>query len=184
MAAELITPRLRLRAWREEDREPLAAMSADPEVMQFFPGLLDRAASDALYDRIVAHEAAHGFGLWAVEIAERGLPFAGFIGLVRCNFDAHFTPAIEIGWRLCRAAWGGGYATEGARAALDHGFDVLGADEIVSLTVPANRRSRAVMERLGMHRDPADDFDHPRIAVEHPMARHILYRLRRDERRR
>jgi ribosomal-protein-alanine N-acetyltransferase len=182
MITELTTARLRLRGWRDEDRAPLAAMGMDPEVMEFFPGLLDRAASDAMFDRIVAHQDLHGFGLWAVEIPERGLRFAGFVGIVRCNFDAHFTPAIEVGWRLCRPAWGGGYATEGGQAALAYGFDVVGADEIVSLTSVGNRRSRAVMERLGMHRDPADDFDHPRLPSDHPLGRHVLYRLRRDER--
>lgn len=178
---ELTTARTRLRAWRDEDRAPMAAMGVDPEVMEFFPGLLDRAASDAMIDRIRDHFDRHGFGLWALEIPERGLAFAGFVGIVWCNFEAHFTPAVEIGWRLARAAWGGGYATEAARAALRFGFATLPVDQIVALTVPTNRRSRAVMERLGMRRDPADDFDHPRIVEGHPLRRHVLYRLARAE---
>lgn len=177
---EVVTERLLLRRWRDDDRAPLAAMGQDPEVMEFFPGLLDREASDAMFDRIVAHHDRHGFGLWAVEIPERGLAFAGFVGLLQCNFEAAFTPAVEIGWRLCRAAWGAGYATEGARAALRHAFTSLGLDDVVSLTVPANRRSRAVMERLGMRHDPAEDFDHPRIPAGSPLVRHVLYRLSRE----
>ena len=114
MTFELHTPRLFLRGWRDDDRDAMAAMGQDLAVMEFFPGLADRAASDAMIDRIIAHHDQHGFGLWAVEIAERGLACAGFIGVIRCNFEAHFTPAVEIGWRLCRAAWGAGYATEGA----------------------------------------------------------------------
>ncbi|HVV87817.1 MAG TPA: GNAT family N-acetyltransferase [Kofleriaceae bacterium] len=178
---ELLTPRLRLRAWRDDDRAPFAAMCADPEVMAYFPERLDRAAADATVERIVAHHAQHGFGLWAVEVPERGLDFAGFIGLMGCRFEAHFTPAVEVGWRLCRAAWGAGYATEGARASVRHGFETLGLGEIVSLTVPANRRSWAVMERLGMRRDPADDFDHPRVPEGSPLRRHVLYRLARAD---
>lgn len=176
----LATARLRLRRWRDEDREPLAAMGQDAEVMEFMPGLLDRAGSDAMFDRIVAHHERHGFGVWAVEVPERGIAMAGFLGLLQCGFEAHFTPAVEIGWRLCRAAWGAGYATEGAEAALAFGFDALGLGEILSMTVPTNRRSRAVMERLGMRRDPAEDFDHPKLAADSPLRRHVLYRLSRD----
>jgi RimJ/RimL family protein N-acetyltransferase len=166
----LITPRLRLRPWRDADLAPFAALNADPEVMAHFPAPLTRAESDAL--------AARGWGLWAVEVPG-GCAFAGYVGLAEPRFEASFTRCLEIGWRLARAQWGRGYATEGARAALRFAFDELGRDEVVSFTTVANARSRAVMERLGMRRDPADDFDHPVIAVGHPLRRHVLYRVRR-----
>jgi ribosomal-protein-alanine N-acetyltransferase len=177
--AELRTPRLHLRTWREADREPFAALNADPEVMRHFPSMLTREQSDAMVDRVMARMAEDGFGLWAVEVVETGA-FIGFVGLSRPRFEAHFTPAVEVGWRLARAGWGHGYATEGATAALDHAFDVLGLDEVVSFTTPGNLRSQAVMQRLGMTRDPADDFDHATIPEGHPLRRHVLYRLRAD----
>jgi RimJ/RimL family protein N-acetyltransferase len=172
----LRTARLRLRPWRDADREPFAALNADPEVTAFLPGPLDRAASDAIVERICAHFDARGFGLWAVE-APGAADFVGFVGLQVPAFEAFFTPCVEVGWRLARAHWGRGYATEAARAAVAHGFGALGLREIVSFTVPANRRSRAVMERLGMRRDPAEDFDHPRLPEGDPRRRHVLYRL-------
>ncbi len=170
------TPRLRLRRWRLTDREPFARLNADPHVMAHFPALLDRAASDALVDRIEAHFSEHGFGPWAVEV-DGGEPFVGVVGLARVRFDAHFTPAVELMWRLARASWGRGYATEAARAASRIAFEQLGLPEVVSFTVPANQRSRAVMARIGMTHDPRDDFDHPHLAVGHPLRRHVLYRL-------
>ncbi|GIU89942.1 MAG: hypothetical protein KatS3mg010_1041 [Acidimicrobiia bacterium] len=145
----LRTERLVLRPWRESDRVPYAALNADPEVMRYFPSTLTQAESDASVDRIVDGFARRGFGLWAVEVAG-GAPFVGFVGLDEPAWEAHFTPCVEVGWRLARAHWGKGYATEAARAAVAFGFDVLGLDEIVSFTVPANSASRAVMERLGM----------------------------------
>jgi RimJ/RimL family protein N-acetyltransferase len=174
---ELRTSRLLLRGWRPEDAAPFAALNADPEVMAHFPATLDRAASDALMERIVARFGEDGLGLWAVEVVG-GAPFIGFTGLMAPRFSAHFTPCVEVGWRLGRPHWGRGYATEGARAALDHGFQVLGLPEIVSFTVPSNRRSIKVMERLGMHRDPGDDFEHPSLPRGHPLRRHVLYRRR------
>ncbi|HWA46116.1 MAG TPA: GNAT family N-acetyltransferase [Hypericibacter adhaerens] len=173
----LKTPRLLLRPWRADDLPAFAAINADPAVMEHFPSPLDRSASDALADRIQAHFDRHGFGLWAVERPGQD-DFIGFVGLAMPRFTAHFTPCFEVGWRLARAHWGRGYATEGARAALDFGFGPAGLEEIVSFTVPANRRSIAVMERLGMKRDPADDFDHPAIPDGHPLRYHWLYRLR------
>jgi ribosomal-protein-alanine N-acetyltransferase len=175
---ELATARLRLRAWHDADREAWAALNADPEVMAHFPTTLTRATSDRLVDLTMAGWAENGFGLWALERAEDGL-FLGFTGLSRPSFEAHFTPAVEVGWRLARRAWGHGFATEAARAALAFGFETLGLEEIVSFTVPANVRSRAVMERIGMDHDPADDFDHPKLPEGHPLRRHVLYRLRR-----
>jgi RimJ/RimL family protein N-acetyltransferase len=179
MPVELRTLRLLLRGWRPDDREAFAALNADPVTMEHFESPLTREESDAFVDRIEADLAELGWGLWAVEV-EGAADFIGFVGLHPVRFDAHFTPAVEVGWRLDRAHWGHGYATEAARAAVAFGFGELGLHEIVSFTVPANRRSRAVMERLGMRRDPADDFDHPRVAAGHPLRRHVLYRRGRD----
>jgi len=168
--------RVILRPWRDEDRAAFAAMNADARVMAFFPKRLRRAESDTIVDGIEAHFAAHGFGLWAVEVP--GLtPFIGFTGLAVPRFSAAFTPCVEIGWRLAFEHWGRGYATEAARLALAHGFEAAGLAEIVSFTTVANLRSRAVMERLGMRRDPADDFDHPSLPDGHPLKPHVLYRI-------
>ncbi len=175
-APELRTERLLLRAWRPADLAPFAALNADPRVVEYLPAALTPAESDALVDRIEARFAAHGFGLWAVEV--RGVAdFIGFIGLNVPSFQAHFTPCVEIGWRLAAAYWGCGYATESARAVLEFGFHRVGLEEIVSFTAPANVRSRRVMERLGMRRNAADDFDHPGLPENHPLRRHVLYRM-------
>ena len=174
----LRTPRLVLRQWRAADRAPFAAMNADPAVMAHFPATLTRAESDALADAIAAHHAARGFGLWALEIPDV-TAFAGFVGLSVPGFTAPFTPCVEIGWRLAAAHWGRGYATEAARAVLAHAWDVVGLDEVVSFTTAGHARSRAVMTRLGMRYDPADDFDHPRLPPGHPLRRHVLYRVAR-----
>jgi RimJ/RimL family protein N-acetyltransferase len=173
------TERLLLRRWRESDREPFAALSADPRVMEYFERTQSRADSDAGVDRVMRRWADIGFGFWAVEILGDA-PFIGFAGLSKPPFDAHFTPCVEVGWRLAAEYWGRGYATEAARTAVRVGFEELGLDEIVALTVPANRRSIRVMEKLGMQRDPRDDFDHPMVAEGHPLRRHVLYRLRRS----
>jgi RimJ/RimL family protein N-acetyltransferase len=169
-------PRLTLRAWRDDDLPHFARINADPRVAEFLPSTLTRDESDAMAGRIRAHFDAHGFGLWAVELRETGA-FIGFTGLARQTFDAPFTPCVEIAWRLDADQWGRGYATEAARIALARGFDEHGLREIVSFTVPDNRRSIRIMEKLGMTRDPADDFDHPRLAPGHPLRRHILYRI-------
>lgn len=174
----LRTPRLLLRAWRPGDREPFAAMNADPEVRRFFPGVMTREESDASVDRIEQHLAEHGFTFWAVEVPDVA-PFIGFIGLAQTPFEAPFTPAVEIGWRLAREYWGHGYATEGAREALRFGFECMGLEEIVAFAVKENVRSRAVMERLGMTHDDADDFDHPGLPGGDLLRRHVLYRARR-----
>lgn len=144
--------------------------------MEFFPGVLDRAASDALIDGIERHFAEHHFGPWAIEVIG-GEPFVGFVGLHHVGFDAHFTPAVEIEWRLSRSAWGNGYATEAAHEACRIAFTELRLPALVSFTVPSNARSRRVMERLGMTHDPSDDFDHPKLDQDHPLRRHVLYRL-------
>jgi RimJ/RimL family protein N-acetyltransferase len=172
----LQTDRLLLRRWRDSDRLPFQQMNADPRVMEFFPALLSPAESDALVDRAQAQFERHGFGPFAVELIENQ-SFVGFIGLSIPNFDAPFMPAVEIGWRLAFDSWGRGLATEGARSVIRYAFEDLGLDNLVSFTVPENLRSRRVMEKLGMTRDPADDFDHPRLHDGHPMRRHVLYRL-------
>lgn len=174
----LRTERLLLRRWRDEDRAPFAAMNADPEVMRFFPSPQDRATSDALVDRADASFEERGFGLWAVEVPGVA-PFAGFIGLWTPAFDAHFTPAVEVGWRLAAWSWGRGYAPEGAAASLAFAFGTLGLDEVVSMTTEANLPSRRVMEKIGMTRDPADDFDHPTYP-DWEGRRHVLYRITAD----
>ncbi len=180
MAPELRTERLVLRRWRDSDREPFAALNADPVVMEHFPSTLSRVDSDGLVDRIEAGFEERGWGLWAVEVAGAD-PFIGFVGLNPATFEAPFTPATEVGWRLAREAWGHGYATEGARAAVTFGFEACGLGEIVSFTAAGNERSRRVMERLGMRRDPSGDFDHPTIELGHRLRRHVLYRLARDD---
>jgi RimJ/RimL family protein N-acetyltransferase len=171
MAHSLRTARLLLRPWRDEDVAAFEELNADPEVMEFLRVLPDWA------DQARAHWETHGFGQWVVEIPG-STSFIGVVGLSSISYPAHFTPAVEIAWRLARAYWGRGYATEAAREALDYGFEKLGLTEIVATTVPANRRSRQVMERLGMTRAPEDDFDHPRVP-EGSLKRHVLYRLRR-----
>ena len=145
--------------------------------MRFFSAPMTREESDALAQRAEREIAERGWGLWAAEL-EGSAPFIGFVGLAVPSFDAHFTPAVEVGWRLSREQWGNGYATEAARAATAFGFDELGLDEIVSFTSVANEPSRRVMERLGMTHDPQEDFDHPSVS-DGPLRRHVLYRLRR-----
>lgn len=179
-AVPLTSPRVRLRPWRYEDREPFADMNCDDRVMEFFRSPLDRRESDALVDRIHQHWEDHGFGLWALELPGTA-PFIGFCGLSKVRFSAHFTPCVEVGWRLAAAHWGHGYATEAAKLALAHGFSDLALPEVVSFTAAGNLRSRAVMERLGMHHDPAEDFDHPSLPHGHPLRRHVLYRLNNGE---
>ncbi|MFP5318995.1 MAG: GNAT family N-acetyltransferase [Acidimicrobiia bacterium] len=165
-----------LRRWRESDLAPFAALNADPAVMEHFPALLSREESDRMAERMDAAIDERGFGFWAVEV-KGGPAFIGFVGLCVPRFDAPFMPAVEIGWRLATPHWGRGYATEAAGAAVGFGFADVGLAQIVSFTTPANTRSQRVMERLGMRRDPRDDFDHSNLPVGHPMRRMALYRL-------
>lgn len=175
----LESARLLLRPWEPDDLPAFATLNADPRVMEFMAARLDRAASDALATRIDEHFERHGFGLWAVE--PRGGPrFIGFIGLSIPRFTTAFTPCVEIGWRLAAEHWGRGYATEGAKEALRHGFERIGLEEIVSFTTRVNLRSRRVMQKLGMRHDPVDDFEHPALAADHPLRPHVLYRLSND----
>jgi RimJ/RimL family protein N-acetyltransferase len=173
------TPRLWLREWCDEDLVAFAEINADPRVMEFFPAPLDRSESDAQAARIRAELASRDFGRWAVEIPGVAA-FIGFVGLSVPSFETAFTPCVEIAWRLAYEHWGHGYATEAARAALDFGFLSLGLEEILSFTVPANSRSRRVMERIGMTRSPTDDFDHPGLPAGHPLGRHVVYRAREN----
>lgn len=174
------TPRLRLRRWQDSDRAPFAGMSADAEVMEFFPYVLSRAESDALIDRIEAHWVEYGFGNYALEERSTGA-FVGMAGLFDVFPEAHFAPSVEIGWRLARPFWSQGYAREAAEAALAAAFAEHDFPEIVSFTAKLNTRSAGLMQRLGMTTDPADDFDHPKIAEGHPLRPHVLYRLTREE---
>lgn len=172
----LETGRLILRNWLKEDFAPFAAMNADPQVMEFFPACLSRTESDSLARRISARLQERGWGLYAVESKATG-DFLGFTGLSVPGFAAPFTPCVEIGWRLARAAWGQGLATEAAQAVAHFAFSGLALPELVSFTSVGNFRSRRVMEKLGMTHAPEDDFDHPGIPEGHPLRRHVLYRL-------
>jgi ribosomal-protein-alanine N-acetyltransferase len=178
----LQTERLILRDWQDSDREPFHAIVSDPRVMEYFPAPLTREESDRLIDRCRAHQAAHGFTFYAVELRATG-ELIGFEGLAHTTAEEMpFPPTVEIGWRLGFPYWNRGFATEAARACLDFGFDALNLDEIVAFAVTANIRSRRVMEKLGMTRDPAEDFDHPRLPGGHPLRRHVLYRIHRENR--
>ena len=178
--SELATPRLALRQWRDADLAPIAALNADPEVMRYMPRCLERSESDALAGRYRARIAERGWDLWALERRDDGT-FVGALGLTVATFPAPFAPCLEIAWRLAKGQWGQGLATEAAAAVLRFGFQTLALEEVLAFTVPANRRSRAVMQRLGMRHDLAADFEHPRLAHGHPLRPHVLYRLRRAD---
>jgi RimJ/RimL family protein N-acetyltransferase len=176
---EFETDRLRLRQWIEADREPLAKLCADPRVMEFFPNILDRAASDALFDRLQSRISERGWGFWAVE-SKTDRQFIGFVGLNIPGYELPFSPCVEVGWRLASDYWGKGYATEAAKGAIAVGFNRLNLPEIVSFTAIQNHRSRAVMERLGMVRETGT-FSHPNIPIGQPLCEHYLYRLSQDK---
>jgi len=172
----LTTPRLTLRPWRESDLQPFAAMNADPRVMRHFPKILTRQECDAAVHRFQDQLAQNGFSILAVQETATAT-FIGSVGLTHPLFESHFTPCVEIGWRIRHEFQNRGYATEAARAVLCFGFEKLKLDQIVSFTVPVNQSSWTLMERLGMTRNPVDDFDHPKLPKDHPLCRHILYRL-------
>jgi ribosomal-protein-alanine N-acetyltransferase len=173
----LRTPRLLLRDWTPADAAPFARL-ADERVAQHLLGPFTRQQSDAQIERFRQHVRAHGFGRWAVELRDNA-SFIGTVGLSFVPYQAHFTPCVELTWRLAHKYWGHGFASEAARAAMAYGFERLGLSQVVAVTVPTNGRSRAVMERVGMVRDPGDDFDHPLLASRHPLSRHVLYRVSR-----
>ena len=178
--AYLETERLILREWAARDLPALAAMNADPAVMRYFPSTLSAEESRAQYERYKRAHAENGFHFQPIEEKRTGR-FAGFVGIGWVRIDAPFTPAVEIGWRLSADCWGQGYATEAARAWLAYGFNTLGLDEVVSITVEANQPSRAVMARIGMTQDVEGGFHHPEIDPGHRLAPHVLYRLRRGD---
>lgn len=174
---ELETERLRLRQWRASDREPFAILNADPRVMEFFPSLLIKAESDAMADRCESLIQARGWGFWAAELKTTG-EFIGFVGLHIPSAQLPFSPCVEIGWRLAYAQWKKGLASEAAREAIRFGFQALGLGEIVSFTTVDNRRSRAVMERLGMRESGV--FEHPQLPEGSSLRLHSLYRLQNN----
>jgi len=176
----LRTARLRLREWTRADLEPFAQLNADPVVMEHFPAPSSRAQSDAFAEGIRSHFEEHGWGLWAVEVVG-GAPFIGFVGLHEVHPPVPCAPVLEVGWRLARAHWGRGYATEAAERSLAYAFEVLTRDEVVSFTAATNLPSQRVMQRLGMRRDPAEDFEHPKVPVGCPVRPHVLYRIRAAE---
>jgi RimJ/RimL family protein N-acetyltransferase len=176
----LSTERLTLRRWRSSDLDPFAAMNADPAVMEFYPRILSDKESFALVEKIEASFTSEGFGLWALELKD-GHEFIGYVGLSRPSFQAHFTPCVEIGWRIARDHWDNGLATEGARAAVRDGFERLQLKEIISFTAAINKRSIRVMEKLQMTRSEKDDFLHPLIETGHPLKPHVLFRLLRSD---
>lgn len=169
------TARLILKNYTDQEREPFYSINCDPEVMRYFPTVLTREESDAMLKRLSDGINQRGWGLWGTFLDEE---LIGFIGIQPIPFEAHFTPAVEVGWRLAKKHWGKGYATEGALAAIEYGFDNLKLNEIVAFTTVHNLPSQKVMIRLGMTHDPKDDFDHPRLEENHPLRRHVLYRLR------
>ncbi len=180
---EFETDRLRLRQWRESDLAPFAALNADPQGRLYFPDCMSREASDVMANRCRDLIATRGWGFWVVERKADAASDAVFLGMVGLGIPADnlpFMPCVEVGWRLARAHWGQGYATEAARGALQIGFERLGLAEIVAFTTLTNHPSQAVMARLGMARDEAGDFDHPALAEGHPLRRHCLYRLARE----
>ena len=176
----LETPRLKLRSWQADDLDPFSALCADETVMEHFPSTLTRAQSAEVIEGFLQRMDKDGFAPWALECRRTG-DFLGFVGLMRVRFESHFTPAVEIGWRLAREAWGHGYATEGAKTALHQAFETLGLPALVSFTSQTNRRSQSVMERIGMTRNPEDDFLHPRLPEGDPLRPHVLYRLQAEQ---
>ncbi|MBA3815534.1 MAG: GNAT family N-acetyltransferase [Parachlamydiaceae bacterium] len=174
------TERLVLRHWQQEDLEYFAAMNTDPHVMEFFPAVKNFDESLREYQAIEKHFENHGYGWWAVSESNNS-KFIGFIGLRYIDFPAAFTPAVEIAWRLMYEYWGKGYATEGAIASLEYGFEIQRLPEIISFTSAQNIRSRKVMERIGMQASPKDDFTHPKLQESHPLSKHVFYRINNDE---
>ena len=176
----LQTERLLLRRWKESDLVPFSVMNADPEVMRHFPKLLTTDETKALIEKIESRFEQDSLGLWAVELLSSH-EFIGFIGLWKPTFDAHFTPCVEIGWRIAREHWGHGYAPEGAQVVLKDAFERIGLDEIVSMTSMPNKNSMRVMEKIGMTYDPLDNFQHPLVEEGHRLKEHVLYRIKKSD---
>lgn len=176
---QLQTERLILRRWRSEDLEPFAQLNADPDVMKHFPATLSSSETKNMIDRMESHFEERGFGLFAAELLASS-EFIGFIGLSVPQYETHFTPCVEIGWRLAKKYWNRGLATEGAREVLRYAFSTLQLTEVVSFTAVGNLSSRRVMEKLRMSHNPKDNFDHPKIAEGHPLRPHVLYRISKN----
>jgi RimJ/RimL family protein N-acetyltransferase len=176
---EIETERLILREWQDRDLDVFSRINQDPKVLEFLPAPLNLEETAAWIDRIKKHFSLHGFGLWAAELKSTG-KLIGYVGLSIPSFEAHFTPCVEIGWRLGSEHWGYGYATEAAKAVLKVGFDKFGLDEIVSFTVPTNERSIHVMEKIGMKRDFGGDFSHPKLPKDHLLSAHVLFKIKNN----
>lgn len=176
MTAPLETSRLVLRRWHISDIQPFAEMNSDPQVMEFFPRTATFEQTATMVHTIETAFAEDDFGLWAVTLKDTG-KFIGMVGLCKPKFEAHFTPCVEVGWRLDKHYWGKGFASEAAEEALRDGFERIGLTEIVSMTSMLNERSMRVMERIKMTRNPEDDFEHPLVQDGHPLKPHVLYRL-------
>jgi RimJ/RimL family protein N-acetyltransferase len=176
----LKTSRLILRRWKDSDLEPFAALNADPIVMAHFPKTSTLDETKGMIERIESRFSENGFGLWAAEIISTQ-EFIGFIGLQRPPFEAHFTPCVEIGWRLAKQFWGKGYAPEAASAALQYGFECILLDEIVAITTTTNLNSMRVMQKIGMKTNPEENFPHPWVEDGHRLQEHVLYRISKDQ---
>jgi RimJ/RimL family protein N-acetyltransferase len=171
------TDRLILRTWRTDDAEPFFHINQDPKVLEFVPGPMTRERVQEIITYITEHQKQHGYSMWATELKASG-EFMGWVGLNYVDWpDIHFTPAVEVGWRLGSRFWGKGYAPEAAKAALHYGFNDCGLEEIISFTVPENQRSRRVMEKIGMTQDMEANFSHPQFPADHRLSTHVLYRV-------
>lgn len=181
---QLATPRLRLRQWTDADKEPFAALNADPVVMEHFATTLTRQQSDSMADRFTAFIDEHGWGFWASDYLPEGGGAPEFIGFIGLNIPAHdlpFNPCVEVGWRMARPYWGKGLASEGARLSVRAGFEAIGLQEIIAMTQLRNLRSRAVMERLGMREAVGEEFEHPAVPAGSHARAMCLYRLARAD---
>ena len=173
------TQRLILRQWRDQDRQPFAAMNADPQVMKYFPSTLTKEQSDALIDRFIEDIESSGWGFWAAQRIDSG-HFIGFIGINYSADGLPFAPCVDIGWRLAQAHWGLGFATEGAKAAMDYAFNAINLSKVVSMTPVNNKASERVMKKIGMQKQQFT-FMHPKLADGHPLQEHLLYSVTNDQ---
>jgi len=176
----LKTERLILRPWEERDLKPFSHINCDPQVMEFYPHLLNYDESAALMHKMIADFSLRGYGFWAVE-KQISSTFIGYIGLNYWDLQMPFSPCIDIGWRLSSKEWGHGYAIEGATAALDFGFQIIQLEEIVAMATSGNIRSHRVMQKLGMKSDPQENFEHPKVPKGDPLSLRLLYRLSKQE---